>query len=207
MAELNEAPPGELRYAGFWSRFVAGLIDGLVWLPVVVFAVWLDGVSYAGAAISAFVGLAFLIPYNVGLVAIYGGTVGKLMRGLRVRQVNGAAATWANAWKRSSVDIVFSISATLLTLLALTRIDGEVYFSAGWESRSELLAAAAPAIQWFYWASFLWTLGEFVTLLSNKKRRALHDFIGGTVVVHTAPESVDARPGRTDSHQIPVRTY
>jgi uncharacterized RDD family membrane protein YckC len=207
VAELNEAPPAEMRYAGFWSRSVAGLIDAVVWVPVIVLAVWLDGVSYAGAVISAFVGLAFLIPYNVGLVAIYGGTVGKLMRGLRVRQVNGDAATWANAWKRSSVDIVFSVSGAIFTLIALTRINPEVYFDAGWQSRSEILGEAIPAIQWSYWASFFWTLSELVVLLSNKKRRALHDFIGGTVVVHTAPTPLDARPGRTDPQQIPARTY
>jgi uncharacterized RDD family membrane protein YckC len=207
VAELNEAASAEMRYAGFWSRFVAGLIDGVVWVPVIVLAVWLDGVSYAGAVISAFVGPAFLIPYNVGLVAVYGGTVGKLMRGLRVRQVNGAAATWANAWRRSSVDIVFSASGAIFTLIALTRMNAEVYFDAGWQSRSEILGEAIPAYQWFYWASFFWTLSEFVVLLSNKKRRALHDFIGGTVVVHTAPTPLDARPERTDPRQIPARTY
>jgi uncharacterized RDD family membrane protein YckC len=207
VAELNEAQPRELRYAGFWSRFVAGLIDGVVWVPVIVLAVWLDGVSYAGAVISAFVGPAFLIPYNVGLVAFYGGTVGKLVRGLRVRQVNGAAATWANAWKRSSVDIVFSISGAIFTLIALTRIDADAYFDASWQSRAEILGQAIPAIQWFYWASLLWMLSEFVTLLSNKRRRALHDFIGGTVVVHTTPKSLDARLGRIGPQQIPARTY
>jgi uncharacterized RDD family membrane protein YckC len=207
VTDLNEAPPAEIRYAGFWSRFVAGLIDAVVLLPLVVLAFRLDGLSYAGAVISALIGPAFLIPYNVGLVAKYGGTVGKLMRGLRVRQVNGASATWANAWKRSSVDIFFSVSTAIFTLIALTRINAEVYFDAGWQSRSEMLEKAIPAYQWFYWASFLWGLSEFVTLLSNKKRRALHDFIGGTVVVHTAPQSLGARPGRTDPQQIPARSY
>jgi uncharacterized RDD family membrane protein YckC len=207
VADLNEPPPAEIRYAGFWSRFVAGLIDAVVWLPLIVLALWLDGISYAGAVISALVGPAILIPYNVGLVGIYGGTLGKLMRGLRVRQVNGAPVTWANAWRRSSVDILFSVSGAIFTLIALTRINPEVYFDAGWQSRSEMLGKAIPATQWFYWASFFWTLSELVTLLSNKKRRALHDFIGGTVVVHTAPQSLDARPGRTDPQQIPARSY
>jgi uncharacterized RDD family membrane protein YckC len=207
VAELNEAPAAEMRYAGFWSRFVAGLIDGVVLLPAIMLMVWLDGLSYPGAVISALVGPAFVIPYNVGLVAIYGGTVGKLMRGLRVRQLDGAAATWANAWKRSSVDIFFSVSGAIFTLIALTRINSEVYLNTGWQSRSEIVGEAIPAIRWLYWASLLWTLSELVILLSNKKRRALHDFIGGTVVVHTAPTPLDARMGRTDPQQIPARTY
>lgn len=50
-------------------------------------------------------------------------------------------------------------------------------------------------------------MSEFVTLLSNKKRRALHDFIGGTVVVHAAPQMLDSRPGQADPQQIPARVY
>jgi uncharacterized RDD family membrane protein YckC len=207
VAELNEAAPGEMQYAGFWSRFVAGLIDFVFFVPVIAVGLWLAGVSYTGTVISALLGPAFLIPYNVGLVAIYGGTVGKLMRGLRVRQVNGTAATWANAWKRSSIDILFSISSAILTLIALSRINPGVYLEASWESQSEMLEATIPALQWLYWASLVWALGEFVTLLSNKKRRALHDFIGGTIVVHSASKSFDPRPGRTDPQQIHVRTY
>ncbi len=33
-------------------------------------------------------------------------------------------------------------------------------------------------------AALLWFAGEIVTCLLNKKRRALHDFIAGTVVVN-----------------------
>lgn len=207
MAKLNEAAPFEMRYAGFWSRFVAGLIDALAWLPLFLLVYWLERVSYTGVIIATLLGPAFMIPYNVGLVAIYGGTLGKLARGLRVLQVNGERATWTNAWRRSAVDIVFSVSAAILTLVALTRMAPEVYLAASWDSRSKIVEEAIPAIRWLYWAALVWMLSEFVTLLSNKKRRALHDFIGGTVVVHVAPQSLDARAGPTDPQQIPARSY
>ena len=35
-------------------------------------------------------------------------------------------------------------------------------------------------------ASTLWYVAELVTMLFNRKRRAVHDFIAGTVVVRTA---------------------
>jgi len=207
VAELNEAPIAEMRYAGFWSRFVAGLIDGVVWIPVFILVYWLDGLSYAGAVVATFVGPAFTIPYYVGLVAIYGGTWGKLTRGLRVRQVNGAPATWTNAWRRSAVDLIISVSGTILTLIALNRIPPDAYLAASWDARSIMVEEAIPAIRWLYWAAMVWMLSEFVTLLSNKKRRALHDFIAGTVVVHVTPQSLDARAGRADPQQIPARSY
>ena len=35
----------------------------------------------------------------------------------------------------------------------------------------------------------IWTWGELIVLLTNRKRRALHDFIAGTVVVHATPDA------------------
>jgi uncharacterized RDD family membrane protein YckC len=207
MAELNEVPLAEMRYAGFWSRFVAGLIDALIWLPLVLVDYWVERASYTAVVIAALIGPAIMISYDVGLVAVYGGTVGKLMRGLRIRQVNGARATWTNAWRRSAVQIVISLSAAILTLIALNRIAPEVYLAASWGSRPKIVEQTIPAIRWLNWAAAVWTLSELVTLLSNKKRRALHDFIGGTVVVHVAPQSLDARARRTDPQQIPAQSY
>ena len=196
-----------MRYAGFWSRFVAGLLDLVFWLPVFLLVFWLDRASYTGMVIATLLGPALSIPYNVGLVAIYGGTLGKLMRGLRILQVNGDRATWANAWRRSAVDIIISLSAAILTLIALNRISPDFYLTAKDEVRTKMLQEAVPAITWLYWATAVWGLSEFVTLLSNRKRRALHDFIGGTVVVHIAPQSLDARPEPADPQQIPARSY
>lgn len=204
---MSGAPRTELRYAGFWSRFVAGLIDFVVSLPIFLLVFWLERVSYAGVVLANLVGPVFMIAYNVGLVAVFGGTVGKLIRGLRVLQVNGARATWSNAWRRSAVDLTISFSAVILTLIALNRIAPDVYLAASWDTRPEIVEKAVPALRWLYWAAFVWMFSEFVTLLSNRKRRALHDFIGGTVVVHIAPQSLVARPGRADPQQIPARSY
>jgi len=32
----------------------------------------------------------------------------------------------------------------------------------------------------------VWVYGELIVLLTNKKRRALHDFLAGTVVIRSA---------------------
>jgi hypothetical protein len=36
---------------------------------------------------------------------------------------------------------------------------------------------------WFGGAMMIWALLEFITMLTNKRRRAIHDFIAGTVVI------------------------
>ena len=39
--------------------------------------------------------------------------------------------------------------------------------------------------------SFAWGASELIVLLLNRKRRALHDFIAGTVVIHTGEAVVE----------------
>jgi len=35
----------------------------------------------------------------------------------------------------------------------------------------------------------IWVWSEFIVLLTNRKRRAIHDFIAGTVVIHKLPKN------------------
>lgn len=39
------------------------------------------------------------------------------------------------------------------------------------------------SLMWFFGAMMVWSILEFITMLFNSKRRAVHDFIAGTVVV------------------------
>ena len=58
------------------------------------------------------------------------------------------------------------------------------YFSMGWKERSQyIIEQASP---WYNVVTILmniWIWSEFVVMLTNKRRRALHDFIAGTVVI------------------------
>jgi uncharacterized RDD family membrane protein YckC len=40
------------------------------------------------------------------------------------------------------------------------------------------------------WSSLAWWILEVATMLSHSKRRALHDFIAGTVVMRVTPPAV-----------------
>jgi uncharacterized RDD family membrane protein YckC len=50
----------------------------------------------------------------------------------------------------------------------------------------------------------LWFLAEVLTMLTNDKRRALHDFIAGTVVVRTNTEHSIAQPNAAPSGSPPA---
>jgi uncharacterized RDD family membrane protein YckC len=181
-------PPGILQYAGFWRRFGAFWIDALILLP-------LSGVAYFFGEMTRMFYVYWLVPglliglwFHVHLVARYGGTPGKLLLKTRIAMVDGAPVTVKAAVLRYAVLFVLSVfSSVALTMSSLAMTDAQ-YFSLGYFARSQRLVETAPS--WYVGVNVLlqvWIWGEFVTMLFNKKRRAVHDFIAGTVVVRSRP--------------------
>ena len=84
---------------------------------------------------------------------------------------------------------VYSMLALGIGLLNLQIPDGQ-YFSMEFMARNALIVGAAPS--WHevtIWLMQIWTWSEFLVILLNKKRRALHDYLAGTVVVNTLQTS------------------
>jgi uncharacterized RDD family membrane protein YckC len=76
------------------------------------------------------------------------------------------------------------VVTTLGQIAAMIAIRNSEYHGVGWFARNANLAAHEPV--WAAWAGkvgAVWFFSEVVTMLFNKRRRALHDFIGGTMVV------------------------
>ncbi len=98
---------GVRRYAGFWIRFAALLVDGIL-LSIVFLviripfgvALFTPGLGRNPGALAAFVGTSLLITllsyvvaacYEILLVANRGATIGKMLFGLRVIRADGTA--------------------------------------------------------------------------------------------------------------------
>jgi uncharacterized RDD family membrane protein YckC len=74
---------------------------------------------------------------------------------------------------------------TLSVLLAIP----DAYFALPWMARSRLYVHVEP--MWLHLASraaAIWFWSELAVVLLNRRRRALHDFLAGTVVVTEAGE-------------------
>lgn len=172
-----------VRYAGFWRRAGAGLVDFALWIPVAVVLFRLESASPAAAILSAVLGQVLYYAYVLPLTKRFGGTVGKLAVGIRVRPADGPELRWAHVVRRSAVDLVSSATIVAAVVIGLREIPFEAYRAASWANRTRVLEQAVPWHAWAANAYMLWLLSEFVVILLNRKRRALHDFIGGTVVV------------------------
>jgi uncharacterized RDD family membrane protein YckC len=173
-----------MRYATFWQRLLALLVDVLVLLPLAIGPMFFEGVSRPLDIVVTTVLTVIGWLYVVFFHARWGQTVGKMALKIRVVRTDGSPIGWGNALRRHSVDGVLSLLSIIAQSAAILSIPGAEYVAAGWTERGELVANAAPAgLQWVNIALMVWGWGEVLTMMFNRRRRALHDFLGGTVVV------------------------
>jgi uncharacterized RDD family membrane protein YckC len=172
-----------MNYATFWQRFAAAWIDVFVLLPLVFIQVWLESISKTAAIILVIPMTAAYCAYTIHCHGRFGQTVGKHAMSIRVVRTTGERIGWREAWLRCSVDVGFAALGVISSFLALAAITEAEYYGVGWTQRATNLQAHQSSwLAWIFVASQIWVWSEVVVMLFNKRRRALHDFIAGTVV-------------------------
>lgn len=171
-------------YAGFWARLGSLLLDTVFMLPVVFLALYLNGFGKNYYFYTFIPLLAFELWYNIYLPKKYGGTPGKLAVGIMIIRLDGQPIDWKESILRYSVLLVLSILNTVMMTSCLLKADDATFNSLGWMQRSQYLVSLSPLFFRVYlWVSNIWVYGEFFVLLTNKRKRAIHDYIAGTVIV------------------------
>lgn len=176
-----------MTYANFWRRFGAFWVDFIVLIPMMV-------IAYYGSRHSRLFHLYWLIPstligiwFHVHLVTRYGGTPGKLALRTKIVMIDGSPITRSAAFLRFSVLLVLTFAGSIALCMASLNITDEQYLSLTFTQQSHALISMAPS--WYTPVSIalqIWIWSEFITILFNKKRRAIHDFIAKTVVIRTS---------------------
>ena len=165
------------RYSTFWPRFLAALVDGVLFAFIIHIECLIFGVEYSreDSLIQALNGIQLSI-YFIIMHGVYGQTLGKMAVGVEVLNYKDEGRIHiSQAFKRESVNL--ALNSFWAILIVATTIEMDMY-----STISQPLVFSAIL---FGILSILWALSEFVTMLFNNKRRALHDLIGGTVVVRT----------------------
>lgn len=181
------------RYATFGPRFWTGAVDSCVLWPVTFSTAALLSLNLSrvvAAALVAVESFAWLL-YTVMMHARYGQTVGKMVTKVRVVDFRTEGRiSFRQAWLREGIPMVVGIGLLgyqMFEILTGSSTPLEI-------ANGEALVASKP----FWLLSALpgfWFLAEVLTMFTNEKRRALHDFIAGTVVVRTNTEDGSAREG------------
>ena len=171
--EIHENTILRVKYSTFWRRFFANTIDGLVFIPILLIESRLFNFEFSSSNITfqMFNSIQFVI-YVVVMHGLCGQTIGKMICNVKVVDHDTERdISMTQSIKRSSVDVFLTL-ALLISITALTTTNNNDY--------KILLGVGIFSLSF---ASIAWALSEFISMLFNKKRRALHDFIGQTVVV------------------------
>lgn len=174
--------PLEKRYRTFGPRFWTGAVESCVFLPLSVtisFLLSLNIPRFPAAVLVIIQNLAWLI-YTVALHARYGQTIGKMVT--RVRVIDSRTEgkiSWGQAWLREGIPLFLSLG--LIGYQVYEILSGRITASALENGQYEQNRTSL----WLTLIPGLWFMAEVLTMLTNRKRRALHDFIAGTVVVRT----------------------
>lgn len=162
---------GQKRYQTFWRRFWASFIDGLVFFPF-GFAIDKLTSSHTSEWIvfggDLFYGL-LSVGYTMALHWRYGATIGKMATGVRVvrHDTEGRISLWQSFLRESPLFGLMIIGWTYSALAIINDYNPD----------------ARGFATFFHWSAFIWLALEIITMLANKKRRAVHDLIARTVVV------------------------
>jgi len=171
-------------HAGFWRRFGAIWIDLIVLLPFLILFEYLESLHRTVRFFTVVPSTLFFWAYQIYFHARWGATVGKMVTGVQITRLDGTPIGYREALKRFSVDSVLGLWMIAAQLFALSRMTDGDFANLAWLERTEHLATLMPA--WYKPLTYLqsaWFWSECIVLLTNKRRRALHDFIAGTVVI------------------------
>ncbi|MED0675844.1 RDD family protein [Aneurinibacillus thermoaerophilus] len=94
-----------MRYAGFWIRFLAALIDAIVLMAVMYILGLTSSETFSVEwNIENLIGLA----YYIILTGLYGQTLGKMIIGVKVVRTDGSAAGWGAVVLRETIGKILS---------------------------------------------------------------------------------------------------
>jgi uncharacterized RDD family membrane protein YckC len=128
MLEQGASTPGAFRYGGFWIRFAAKFVDGLVIGVVNLLISYLITLPIANpadpssvliaSALSTLANFAFAIGITTWFLGRFGATPGKMAFGLVVVHPDGRSISYSRAFGRYFAEIISSLTLGIGYLIA-----------------------------------------------------------------------------------------
>jgi len=164
---------GYQKYATLWRRFCASLIDGLIFAPLTCLYLYAP-VRSASVPLQVLAYVTYCSAYSLYSIWMhgkYGQTLGKMACKVIVLDVSEMPLSMKQAALRNIYSVVVVPIYLVVNIPLILR--GVDITSRANSTPNQILMYLAMA----------WFALEIVTVLANAKRRALHDFIAGSVVV------------------------
>ena len=176
----NLTVSSEKQYLTFWPRLWAGFVDSLVLWPLAfVFTLTLQlDIPLWLSIIVWFLQSLIWVAYSVYMHGKYGQTIGKIVTKVKIIDAKTHnPVSFRHAIVRDSIPIL---------IIIISEVYLAYHLATGTISIDDLInGESGTGAGWFLLIFAGWYLAEIITMLTNDKRRALHDFLAGTVVVRT----------------------
>ena len=168
----------EKQYQTFWPRLKAGIIDAIIFCPFSMIAELLRHKSNSDFLILSWDQFQMWswVAYSVLMHGLKGQTIGKKFCNVKVFDISGGLLSLRQAFMR---DIILVISSAAITTYVF--INPGFYIDI---LKGNVRDVGLMPREWliFSMTSLVWCVLEFITMLTNSKRRAIHDFIAGSIV-------------------------
>lgn len=163
------------KYQTIGPRFLALLIDSMILIPIsflgIILSSFSNQVKYS--TIINILMSSVSVVYTVLMHNFYGRTLGKMAMKVKVLDISERPITFTQAVIRSLPQMlpVFITASLLLSDLSPENANA-----------NELLKSATNIAYILY---SVWSVADIIVCFASAKKRALHDFLAGTVVVRT----------------------
>ncbi len=168
---------GEPRYAGFWTRVVAAIVDGFILLPVMGLMLY-NVLSLKSVALVLLVQLLTVI-YKPFMESQYGATLGKMALGIKVVDDNFAPITLKHALLRDLPWLLPQINTTIGVML--------VYLSTGFNDLNSFATFNGvydePVTSTIGVGLWILQIIAVVMVAFDARKQGLHDCLASTFVV------------------------
>lgn len=186
----------EMKYLSLWPRFWASPVDGVVLLPIGVLQLLIIKTQVFSLEKMMLVNFASYLIWFLYIFIMhgkYGQTLGKMACKIKVvDHETEQPISYRQSLLREGIQI--GIWLAFFSQQLVSKIDSE------FPPKALFFLSCLPLI---------WFIGEVVSIFSNKKRRSLHDYIAGTVVVRTNIEDLPeclSLPLERDENYIKINT-
>ena len=169
------------KYDTFLPRLLAIILDTVLLLPLFILDDLAEkyalstSASYAIKTATSFAGVFYFILLHY----FFGQTVGKMLMKVKVLDVSEKPLRFIQAVLRDFPQL-------LITIVFLVFGDPEFFFNGEYKAAQ---FAANPVGNIFYVLLLVWGIADIIVFLRNEKRRALHDFVAGSVVVRVESDA------------------
>jgi uncharacterized RDD family membrane protein YckC len=177
---LIQSEKSNVKYGGFWERFGALLLDGIILAPISLGLTYLNMTSWKSSLILVLISIV-VVGYKPFMEFTYGATLGKMALRLQVTNLELEKASMGEILLRNVFHLVPQLIGLVLTIGMYN--DPEFESVSGFGEYS-VFSRGYLGLQYVNYASGFITIIDAIVLASDHQKRSLHDRIGGTLVVH-----------------------